>query len=101
MSQRAVTRALVSVYDKTGLTELATTLHKGGVEIVSTGSTAKAIAEAGIPVTAVESVTGFPEILDGRVKTLHPKVHGGLLADRDKPAHVEACLLYTSPSPRD
>lgn len=90
MSQRAVTRALVSVYDKTGLTELATTLHKGGVEIVSTGSTAKAIAEAGIPVTAVESVTGFPEILDGRVKTLHPKVHGGLLADRDKPAHVAA-----------
>ncbi|WP_238638417.1 bifunctional phosphoribosylaminoimidazolecarboxamide formyltransferase/IMP cyclohydrolase [Dermabacter sp. HSID17554] len=90
MSQRAVTRALVSVYDKTGLTELATTLHKGGVEIVSTGSTAKAIAEAGIPVTAVESVTGFPEILDGRVKTLHPKVHGGLLADRDKPTHVSA-----------
>lgn len=90
MSKRAVTRALVSVYDKTGLIELATGLHANGVEIVSTGSTAKAIAEAGIPVTAVENVTGFPEILDGRVKTLHPKIHGGLLADRDKPSHVAA-----------
>lgn len=90
MLKRAVTRALVSVYDKTGLIELVTALHKSGVEIVSTGSTAKAIAEAGIPVQAVESVTGFPEILDGRVKTLHPKIHGGLLADRDKPAHLEA-----------
>ncbi|MDU0938612.1 MAG: bifunctional phosphoribosylaminoimidazolecarboxamide formyltransferase/IMP cyclohydrolase, partial [Dermabacter sp.] len=90
MSKRAVTRALVSVYDKTGLIELATGLHANGVEIVSTGSTAKAIAEAGIPVTAVENVTGFPEILDGRVKTLHPKIHGGLLADRNKPSHVAA-----------
>lgn len=94
MSKRAVTRALVSVYDKTGLIELATGLHANGVEIVSTGSTAKAIAEAGIPVTAVENVTGFPEILDGRVKTLHPKIHGGLLADRNKPSHVAALVEH-------
>ena len=77
----AVRRALVSVYDKTGLVELASALVEHGVEIVSTGSTAKTIAGAGLPVTPVEDVTGFPECLDGRVKTLHPKVHAGLLAD--------------------
>ncbi|HET9895011.1 MAG TPA: bifunctional phosphoribosylaminoimidazolecarboxamide formyltransferase/IMP cyclohydrolase [Streptosporangiaceae bacterium] len=77
----AITRALVSVHDKTGLADLAKALHSAGVEIVSTGSTAAAISGAGIPVTAVESVTGFPECLGGRVKTLHPAVHGGLLAD--------------------
>jgi phosphoribosylaminoimidazolecarboxamide formyltransferase/IMP cyclohydrolase len=85
---RKVTRALVSVYDKTGLAELAEGLHKAGVAIVSTGSTAVNIAALGIPVTEVKDVTGFPESLDGRVKTLHPKIHGGLLADLRKPDHV-------------
>lgn len=85
--RRAVQRALVSVYDKTGLAELASGLHAAGVEIVSTGSTASVIADAGVPVTAVGDVTGFPECLDGRVKTLHPKVHGGLLADLRKDEH--------------
>ncbi|SCL63699.1 bifunctional phosphoribosylaminoimidazolecarboxamide formyltransferase/IMP cyclohydrolase [Micromonospora peucetia] len=86
--RRPIRRALVSVYDKAGLVELARALHAAGVEIVSTGSTASAIADAGVPVTPVETVTGFPEILDGRVKTLHPKVHGGLLADLRKDSHV-------------
>jgi phosphoribosylaminoimidazolecarboxamide formyltransferase/IMP cyclohydrolase len=76
-----VRRALVSVYDKTGLEELARGLHEAGVELVSTGSTAAAIAAAGLPVTKVEDLTGFPECLDGRVKTLHPRVHAGILAD--------------------
>ncbi|RKN44466.1 bifunctional phosphoribosylaminoimidazolecarboxamide formyltransferase/IMP cyclohydrolase [Micromonospora endolithica] len=86
--RRPIRRALVSVYDKSGLVELARALHGAGVEIVSTGSTASTIASAGVPVTAVETVTGFPEILDGRVKTLHPKIHGGLLADLRKDAHA-------------
>ncbi|TRY19819.1 bifunctional phosphoribosylaminoimidazolecarboxamide formyltransferase/IMP cyclohydrolase [Tessaracoccus rhinocerotis] len=81
-------RALVSVYDKTGLEELAGALHQAGVEIVSTGSTASRVAAAGIPVTRVEELTGFPECLDGRVKTLHPKVHAGILADRRLDDHV-------------
>ena len=81
-------RALLSVYDKEGLEELATALHAAGVELVSTGSTATRIAAAGIPVTPVEKLTGFPECLDGRVKTLHPRVHAGILADRRLPAHV-------------
>lgn len=85
---RKVTRALISVYDKTGLAELAQGLHDAGVKIVSTGSTAANIAALGIPVTEVKDVTGFPESLDGRVKTLHPKIHGGLLADVRKPEHV-------------
>jgi phosphoribosylaminoimidazolecarboxamide formyltransferase / IMP cyclohydrolase len=85
----AIKRALISVYDKTGLEELATGLHEAGVEIVSTGSTAARIAEAGVPVMKVEKLTGFPECLDGRVKTLHPKVHAGLLADRRNPDHVQ------------
>jgi phosphoribosylaminoimidazolecarboxamide formyltransferase/IMP cyclohydrolase len=88
--RRPIERALVSVYDKTGLLELARGLHDAGVEIVSTGSTAKAIAGTGIPVTPVESVTGFPEVLDGRVKTLHPMVHAGLLADTRNPDHLDA-----------
>lgn len=83
-----VRRALVSVYDKTGLEDLGHLLHAAGVEIVSTGSTAARLSEAGIPVTSVEDVTGFPECLDGRVKTLHPFVHAGILADRRLPAHV-------------
>jgi phosphoribosylaminoimidazolecarboxamide formyltransferase / IMP cyclohydrolase len=86
--RKPVRRALISVYDKTGLTELAAGLHALGVEIVSTGSTAQRIAEAGVPVTPVEQLTGFPECLDGRVKTLHPRVHAGLLADTRNPAHV-------------
>ena len=82
-------RALVSVYDKTGLEELARGLAVAGIEIVSTGSTAKTIAAAGVAVTAVGDVTGFPETLDGRVKTLHPHIHGGLLADLRKDSHRE------------
>ena len=78
---RPVRRALISVYDKTGLVDLATGLVAAGVEIVSTGSTAATINDAGLPVTAVSDVTGFPECLDGRVKTLHPKIHAGILAD--------------------
>lgn len=85
--RRVVRRALVSVYDKGGLTELARGLHAAGVEIVSTGSTAKVIADSGVPVTLVGDVTGFPECLDGRVKTLHPHIHGGLLADLRKDDH--------------
>jgi phosphoribosylaminoimidazolecarboxamide formyltransferase/IMP cyclohydrolase len=84
-----VRRALIGVSDKAGLLELATGLHAAGVEIVSTGGTAKVIAAAGVPVTPVEEVTGFPESLDGRVKTLHPRVHAGLLADMNRPEHVE------------
>ena len=84
----AVRRALVSVYDKTGLDDLARGLHAAGVALVSTGSTAARIAAAGVPVTPVEELTGFPECLDGRVKTLHPKVHAGVLADRRLPDHV-------------
>ena len=87
--RRPIRRALVSVYDKTGLEDLARGLSLAGVEIVSTGSTAKTIAAAGVPVTAVDSVTGFPEVLDGRVKTLHPHVHGGILADLRKDSHRE------------
>jgi phosphoribosylaminoimidazolecarboxamide formyltransferase / IMP cyclohydrolase len=88
--KRPIRRALISVYDKTGLAELASGLHAAGVDIVSTGSTAKTIADKGIPVTPVEQVTGFPEVLDGRVKTLHPHVHAGLLADLRKPEHAAA-----------
>jgi phosphoribosylaminoimidazolecarboxamide formyltransferase/IMP cyclohydrolase len=88
--RRPVRRALISVYDKTGLADLARGLHEAGVAIVSTGSTAKNIAATGVPVTPVEDVTGFPEVLDGRVKTLHPAVHAGLLADTRKPEHVAA-----------
>ena len=83
-----IRRALISVYDKTGLEELALGLHAAGVAIVSTGSTAARIAAAGVPVTEVSQVTGFPEALDGRVKTLHPLVHAGILADRRLPDHV-------------
>lgn len=84
-----VRRALVSVYDKTGLVPLARALVEAGIEIVSTGSTAATIAAAGLAVTPVEEVTGFPECLEGRVKTLHPAVHAGILADRRKPDHLD------------
>ncbi|MFE2356165.1 bifunctional phosphoribosylaminoimidazolecarboxamide formyltransferase/IMP cyclohydrolase [Streptomyces parvulus] len=86
-NKRAVRRALVSVYDKTGLEELARGLHEAGVELVSTGSTAGRISAAGVPVSKVEELTGFPECLDGRVKTLHPKVHAGILADLRLESH--------------
>ena len=85
----AIMRALISVHDKAGLPELARGLHEAGVEMVSTGNTAAAIAAAGLPVTKVEDLTGFPECLDGRVKTLHPAVHAGLLADLRLPRHRE------------
>ncbi|UTR77846.1 bifunctional phosphoribosylaminoimidazolecarboxamide formyltransferase/IMP cyclohydrolase [Streptomyces cavourensis] len=86
---KPIRRALVSVYDKTGLEDLARGLHEAGVELVSTGSTAGRIAAAGVPVTKVEELTGFPECLDGRVKTLHPRVHAGILADLRLDAHRE------------
>ncbi|GAA4393919.1 bifunctional phosphoribosylaminoimidazolecarboxamide formyltransferase/IMP cyclohydrolase [Tsukamurella soli] len=89
MSSIPFKRALISVYDKSGLVELATGLAQAGVEVVSTGSTAKTIADAGVPVTRVEDLTGFPECLDGRVKTLHPRVHAGILADTRLPEHVQ------------
>ncbi len=88
MSKIEVRRALVSVYDKTGLDELARGLHEAGVEIVSTGSTAAYIRSLDVPVTPVEDVTGFPEILGGRVKTLHPHIHAGLLADQGDAEHL-------------
>ena len=86
--RRPIKRALVSVYDKTGLDDLARILGAAGVTIVSTGSTARTIAATGVPVTQVEELTGFPECLDGRVKTLHPRVHAGILADTRNPDHV-------------
>ena len=83
-----IKRALISVSDKTGLLDLAKELNKWGAEILSTGGTAKALRENNIPVKDVSDYTGFPEMLDGRVKTLHPKIHGGLLALRDNPGHM-------------
>ena len=85
--ERPITRALVSVYDKTGLVDLGRALAGAGIQIVSTGSTAATLAAAGVPVTPVEQVTGFPEVLGGRVKTLHPAIHAGILADQRRPEH--------------
>jgi len=91
MSQVSIKRALVSVTDKTGVVDFCRVLaEEFGVEIVSTGGTAKALADAGVPVRPIDDLTGFPEMMDGRVKTLHPRVHGGLLARRDVPAHMAA-----------
>jgi phosphoribosylaminoimidazolecarboxamide formyltransferase/IMP cyclohydrolase len=87
-------KALISVSDKTGIVELARELHALGVGLISTGGTAKLLADQGLPVTEVAEVTGFPEMLDGRVKTLHPKVHGGLLARRDLPEHMAALKAH-------
>ncbi|MEY4364329.1 MAG: Bifunctional purine biosynthesis protein PurH [Pseudomonadota bacterium] len=87
-------KALISVSDKTGIVELARELHALGVGLISTGGTAKLLADQGLPVTEVAEVTGFPEMLDGRVKTLHPKVHGGLLARRDVPDHMAALKAH-------
>jgi phosphoribosylaminoimidazolecarboxamide formyltransferase/IMP cyclohydrolase len=89
-NRKPIRRALVSVYEKTRLLELGRALHSAGVEILSTGSTAKTLAEAGIAVTEVSSYTGFPEIMGGRVKTLHPRIHSGILADQNNPEHLEA-----------
>ncbi|MEW6269648.1 MAG: bifunctional phosphoribosylaminoimidazolecarboxamide formyltransferase/IMP cyclohydrolase [Thermodesulfobacteriota bacterium] len=93
----AIKRALLSVSDKTGLVELARGLAAHGVELLSTGGTAKAIRDAGLPVKEVADHTGFPEMLDGRVKTLHPKIHGGLLGRRDLPEHVAAMAEHGIP----
>ena len=82
-------RALLSVYDKTGIVDLAKGLAELGCELVSSGGTARVLGEAGLDVLSVEEVTGSPEMLDGRVKTLHPRIHGGILADRSKPAHMQ------------
>ncbi len=90
MSDPVVKRVLISVTDKTGVVEFARALSEEfGATIISTGGTARAIAEAGVAVTPIEDVTGFPEMMNGRVKTLHPKVHGGLLARRDVPEHMQ------------
>lgn len=89
-----VRRALLSVSDKTGLLDFARALHEAGVELISTGGTAKAIKDAGLPVKDVAEITGFPEMMDGRVKTLHPKVHGGLLAVRDDAEHKAAMEVH-------
>ncbi len=88
MDNLPIKRALISVTDKSGLEELGRFLSHGGVELVSTGGTRKALMEAGLKVTSVSDVTGFPEILGGRVKTLHPHIHGGVLADKDNPEHM-------------
>src|SRR5438477_1408238 len=91
---RRVRRALISVSDKGGLIEFATALAGHGVEVVSTGGTARAIADAGLKVVDVSELTGFPEMMDGRVKTLHPMVHGGLLAIRDNAEHTRAAQAH-------
>ncbi|HXS42962.1 MAG TPA: bifunctional phosphoribosylaminoimidazolecarboxamide formyltransferase/IMP cyclohydrolase, partial [Stellaceae bacterium] len=91
---RPIARALLSVSDKTGLIAFAKTLRERNVALISTGGTAKALIEAGIAVEDVASVTQFPEMLDGRVKTLHPAIHGGILARRDVPAHLEAIAAH-------
>src|SRR5438105_1697108 len=85
-----IRRALISVYDKQGLVPFAGELAGHGIALVSTGGSARTLTEAGLPVTEVADLTGFPEMLDGRVKTLHPAIHGGLLARRDRPEHLAA-----------
>ena len=100
MNRKKITRALVSVYDKTGLVDLGKSLEKSGVEILSTGSTAKTLRATGVKVTSVEDYIGFPEMLGGRVKTLHPRIHGGILADQTNPEHL-AQLLEQDIAPFD
>src|ERR1044072_1839758 len=90
MELRKIKRALLSVSDKTGLVEFAQALRGFGVELISTGGTAHVLREAGVEVRDISDVTGFPEMMDGRVKTLHPRIHGGLLALRDNEEHVAA-----------
>ena len=94
MTIRKISRALLSVSDKTGLIEFAKGLAGHGVMLISTGGTAKALREAGLAVSDVSDVTNFPEMMDGRVKTLHPMVHGGLLSLRDKPEHAAAMIEH-------
>ncbi|MEO1104699.1 MAG: bifunctional phosphoribosylaminoimidazolecarboxamide formyltransferase/IMP cyclohydrolase, partial [Pseudomonadota bacterium] len=94
MTSTTIKRALLSVSDKTGLAELGSALSERGIELVSTGGTARALREAGLDVRDVSDLTGFPEMMDGRVKTLHPKVHGGLLALRDNDEHVAAMTKH-------
>ena len=94
MSRKPIRRALISVYDKSGLIELGKSLSAAGIEILSTGSTAKALADAGIKVIAVEDYTGFPEMMGGRIKTLHPRIHGGILADQNNPEHLAAIASH-------
>src|SRR5208282_5893637 len=91
---RRALRALISVSDKSGVVEFARTLAGYGIELVSTGGTRKALSDAGLAVLDVADLTGFPEMMDGRVKTLHPAVHGGLLAIRSNPAHAEAMRAH-------
>ncbi|HRH72920.1 MAG TPA: bifunctional phosphoribosylaminoimidazolecarboxamide formyltransferase/IMP cyclohydrolase, partial [Zoogloea sp.] len=92
-----VTQALLSVSDKTGVIEFARELSALGIKLLSTGGTAKSLRDAGLPVTDVSDYTGFPEMLDGRVKTLHPKVHGGILARRDLPEHLAKLEEHSIP----
>src|SRR6187399_1556642 len=92
---RKIERALISVSDKSGIVEFAKSLSDLGVRIISTGGTAKTLRENGIDVTDVSDVTGFPEMMDGRVKTLHPKIHGGFLALRDNESHVAAMQTHS------
>src|SRR5450759_4446792 len=91
---RRAARALISVSDKSGLVDFARSLASFGIELVSTGGTRKTLADAGLPVREVSELTGFPELMDGRVKTLHPKIHGGLLAIRENPEHEAAMLAH-------
>jgi len=95
MDYLPIQRAIVSVTDKSGLGDLAAFLHSRGVELVSTGGTQKFLENLGLPVTPVHLVTGFPEMLDGRVKTLHPNIHAGILADKDNPEHVKTLLNFS------
>src|SRR6266852_9193048 len=95
---RRIERALLSVSDKTGLVDFARALAGHGVELVSTGGTRKALADAGLAVRDVSELTGFPEMMDGRVKTLHPKVHGGLLAIRADAGHARAMQAHGIPA---
>src|SRR3954466_9103436 len=94
MTDVKIARALLSVSDKTGLAALGQALARHGVELVSTGGTAKALRDGGLEVRDISDLTGFPEMMDGRVKTLHPMVHGGLLAVRDDPAHAAAMAAH-------
>jgi phosphoribosylaminoimidazolecarboxamide formyltransferase/IMP cyclohydrolase len=91
---KKIERAIISVTDKTGVVDFAKSLSGFGVQILSTGGTARAMREGGVPVTDISEYTGFPEMLDGRVKTLHPKVHGGLLGLRDNPEHVRVMMEH-------
>lgn len=90
-----IKRALLSVYDKTGILDFAKELTDLGIEIISSGGTSRALKDKGIPCYEISEITGFPEILDGRVKTLNPKIHGGILAQRDKKSHLEEISKYS------